>query len=139
MEEIIKKYENDKKIKNIIHLSDIHIRLNKNNSRYDEYIKVFNNLINNLSNYNNLHETIILITGDIFHDKNVIDSNGIALFNNLMAGLTKLTSVYLIMGNHDYRQEFDNDEIDILSALINDTNIPNLYYLKKNRIILNWN
>lgn len=136
MEEIIKKYENNKKIKNIIHLSDIHIRLNKNNSRYDEYIKVFNNLINNLSNYNNLHETIILITGDIFHDKNIIDSNGIALFNNLMAGLTKLTSVYLIMGNHDYRQEFDNDEIDILSALINDTNIPNLYYLKKTGLYL---
>ena len=31
-----------------------------------------------------------------------------------MTELTKLSSVYVIMGNHDYRQEYDN-EIGLLS------------------------
>ena len=86
MEQSITSYETNKKIKNIIHISDTHIRISKqksiyDNSRYNEYIKVFDNLINSITNLNNLSETIILITGDIFHDKNKTDSNGISLFN----------------------------------------------------------
>lgn len=131
MDTIIK-YNDTKKYEYIIHLSDIHIRKSNYNSRYNEYKNVFNNLLIEINKLDekNKDKTIIFITGDIFHDKYILDSEGIALFNYLIQKLTKLLPVFLIMGNHDYRQEFNN-KIDLLSALIDNTNIPNLYYLKK--------
>ena len=131
MDSIIK-YNDNKKYEYIIHLSDIHIRKSNYNSRYDEYMNVFNNLIITINKLDkeNIDKTIILITGDIFHDKHIADSLGIKLFNYLIMELTKLLPVFIIMGNHDYRQEFNN-ETDLLSALIDNTNISNLYYLKK--------
>jgi DNA repair exonuclease SbcCD nuclease subunit len=124
----------------IIHLSDIHIRTgNYDRSRYDEYMIVFVNLINSLKKIEDFSKYIIVITGDIFHNKSQIESSGISLFTYLISELTKLTSVFLIMGNHDYRQEYIN-EPDLLSALLNTnelTNIKsNLYYLKKTGIYI---
>ena len=55
------------KINKIIHLSDIHIRTgNHEQSRYDEYLNVFTNLIERLGQYDNLHDSIIII---MFNDE----------------------------------------------------------------------
>lgn len=127
---IITKFEDDKIVKNILHLSDIHIRTGNNLfSRYLEYLDVINKLINKLKDHN-FENTIIIITGDIFHNKNLIESHGIELFNKLITGLTSYTEVYLIRGNHDYRQD-NIDTIDLISALINNSNYKNLHYLDK--------
>ena len=124
------------KIKRIIHLSDIHIRTgNHEQARYNEYLNVFNNLIERLGQYDNLHDSIIIITGDIFHHKNQIESSGIELFTYLIKELTNLTSVYIIMGNHDYRQD-NVDDPDLLSALIKNSNYNNLHYLDKTGIYI---
>ena len=75
----------------IIHLSDIHIRTgNFERSRYNEYMFVFKNLINSLKLIENFDEYIIVITGDIFHNKSQIESSGISLFTYLINELTKL-------------------------------------------------
>jgi predicted MPP superfamily phosphohydrolase len=62
----------------IFHLSDLHIRNGDNMySRYEEYKEVFKETItsikNNIESLNlSLNDFIIVITGDIFHNKNVI-------------------------------------------------------------------
>ena len=121
-------------IKNIIHISDIHIRLgDRKTSRYDEYDSVFNNLYEDIKDKCTIY-TIIIITGDIFHNKNRIDNYGILLFNKLLGLLSKLSPVYIIQGNHDYQQHLSKDEPDILEASLeyitkyNNTN--NIFYLK---------
>ena len=118
-------------IKSVYHISDIHIRTgNYEESRYDEYLSVFNNLIDDLQVQEDIKESIIVVTGDIVHNKSKIESSGINLFNFLFRKLTKLTKVYIIRGNHDYQQH-NQDEVDLLSALINNCNYENLHYLNK--------
>jgi len=129
--EITKKYEESKIITKIIQLSDIHIRTgNKVYSRYLEYLDVIKKLIIELKKYS-YENTIVIITGDIFHHKNIIEAHGIDIFNKLIIELTNLTSVYLIRGNHDYRQDNNINDIDLISALIKNTNYNNLHYLNE--------
>jgi DNA repair exonuclease SbcCD ATPase subunit/DNA repair exonuclease SbcCD nuclease subunit len=128
--------EKKNKIKNIIHFSDIHIRTgNSVQSRYEEYLYVFDNLILKLKNLENIKESIIIITGDIFHHKNQIESSGIDLFSYIIKELTELTEVFIIMGNHDYRQDNSEDK-DLISALVKNSNYKNLYYLEKSGIYI---
>jgi len=125
--------QSDEEIRNIIHLSDIHIRTGNNNqSRYNEYMNVFKNLIISLKKIEDIQngKSIIIITGDIFHHKSQIESPGIDLFSYLTKELTNLAPVYIIMGNHDYRQD-NIDDSDLLSALIKNSNYSNLHYLDK--------
>ena len=118
-------------LKSIYHISDIHIRTgNYEESRYDEYLSVFNNLIDDFKKQTDIKDSIIVVTGDIVHNKSKIESSGIYLFNFLFSELTKLTKVYIIRGNHDYQQHNQN-EVDLLSALINNCNYDNLHYLNK--------
>ena len=51
--------------KKILHISDIHIKLQKG---HEEYREVFKKLYEKISNYN-YEETLIVITGDILHDR----------------------------------------------------------------------
>jgi DNA repair exonuclease SbcCD nuclease subunit len=121
-------------IKNIIHISDIHIRLgDRKTSRYDEYDEVFNKLYSEVVKKYNIY-TVIIITGDIFHNKNRIDNYGILLFNKIIGMLSQLCPVYIIQGNHDYQQHLSKDEPDILEAsleyITNYNTANNIFYLK---------
>lgn len=128
---VIKKQE---KIHYIIHISDIHIRTgNIVQARYNEYLYVFKDLLGELKKYKDIKNSIIVITGDIFHHKNQIESSGIDLFSYIIKQLTDLTEVFMIMGNHDYRQD-NSVEQDLISALVNNSNYKNLYYLEKSGI-----
>ena len=74
--------KNKKKIHYIIHISDIHIRTgNIVQARYNEYLYVFKDLLGELKKYKDIKNSIIVITGDIFHHKNQIESSGIDLFS----------------------------------------------------------
>lgn len=123
-------------IKCIIHISDIHIRTgNIIQARYNEYSYAFNDLISKLKKLKNLENCIIIITGDIFHHKNQIESSGIDLFSYIIKQLTDLTEVFIIMGNHDYRQD-NAVEQDLISALVKNSNYTNLHYLDKTGIYI---
>jgi len=73
-------------LSHIFHLSDLHIRNGDlAYSRFDEYNLVFNNTIlsitKNISELNlSSHHFIIVITGDIFHNKSVVGNYGLALY-----------------------------------------------------------
>jgi len=114
----------------IIHLSDIHIRAgNQDKSRYEEYVTVFNRLFLSVGALPHLHESLIIITGDLFHHKNKVEPYALKLALYLLSGLAPLAPVYLIRGNHDYRQDIPH-ELDMISALMSHS-IPNVTYLDK--------
>ena len=119
-------------MESIIHISDIHIRVgNHDKSRYAEYLTVFNNLFQSLSNQESIknNTSVIVITGDLFHHKNKLEPYGLELALHLFRGLSILSSVFVIRGNHDYRQDVPNER-DMISALMS-YEIPNVHYLDK--------
>ena len=115
--------------KYIIHLADIHIRTGTETySRYNEYLTVFENLKKSLlSNKINKDNSIILVAGDIFHNKNKVENFGLNLFKQLITILTTIATTVIIPGNHDFLQQYPNDPSLLDSIVL--TNIQNLYYL----------
>ena len=115
-------------MKYIIHISDIHIRNGDNICcRYDEYINVFNNLIDAINNeIKNKSDYIIVITGDIFHNKTNIGSYGLNLYKIFITKLAEITKVIIIPGNHDILQsDIDQPSLLYASSFVNN----NLYIL----------
>lgn len=117
----------------IFHISDIHIRNGDDNScRFKEYSLVFDRLFNSIKfNVNELKlnqgEYIIVVSGDIFHNKNVIGNYGLFLYKKLIEGLTNLGKTIIFHGNHDKNQ----NEIEQPTLLSSTFNIPNLTILKE--------
>ena len=97
-------------IRYIFHLSDLHIRNgDKIQSRYEEYELVFNNTIASIKNKIDdmqltINEYLIIITGDIFHNKSVIGNYGLLLYRTFIEKITKIGKVIILFGNHDKGQ-----------------------------------
>ena len=122
-------------IQTVIHLSDIHIRAgNKELSRYDEYHCVFERTIASIKEQPSIinKSAVIVITGDMFHHKNKMEPCSLELALQLLKGLASLARVFIIRGNHDYRQDVPN-EPDTIRALMS-YDIPNVTYLDKTGI-----
>lgn len=116
-------------ITHIIHLADLHIKTGDTfKSKYDEYETVFKNLFEDLSNFIPIiqNKAIIIIAGDIFHNKLKIESPGLKLVLTFLKNLGSISPVYIIRGNHDYRQEYPN-EPDLIESLFS-IDIPNVTY-----------
>ena len=118
-------------IKNIVHLSDIHIRNGDLvQSRFYSYLHAFDCTANEIKSRDyDVNELLIIITGDIFHVKNSADSTGIYLYNYLMHLLSPLCyKIILIYGNHDFKQHA-RDEPGILHSLTLHSDIENIMLL----------
>ena len=114
----------------IIHLADIHVRNGDTiKSRFNEYLTVFERLYQDLSSFQPIIDknTLVIIAGDLFHDKLKIESCGLHLINYVLQRLGSLAPVIIIRGNHDYRQEYPSEPDLIQSLLVNP--IPNVTYL----------
>ena len=125
-------------MKKIFHISDIHIRNgDKITSRYNEYNNVFDNLFkslhNNITKYNlSYNDYIIIVTGDIFHNKNIIGNYGLELYNKFIKGLTDIGKTIIFHGNHDRNQ----NEIDQPSLISSTIEIENLRILKSTQTFI---
>lgn len=120
------------KYKYIIHISDIHIRLNY---RHDEYREVFNNLYKNIDEKGlNYEETLIVFTGDLLHDKTTLTSEAIILCTELLTNLASRFKTIIMAGNHDGYLN-TSEKIDMITGVLHGKNIKDLYYIKKNKII----
>lgn len=120
-------------INKIIHLSDLHIRNGDENlSRYSEYSSVFSNLYKKIETYDEIrnNSAVVVITGDTFHHKCKIESPGILLFNSLIYKLSNLAPVYIILGNHDFKQD-QSVTIDFLKAFLDNSMNSNVEYLNE--------
>ena len=115
---------NISKFTHIVHVADLHIRLNK---RHDEYREVFKELYSEIEK--TPETTIIGVLGDIFHSKSDLSPECIQMAYDLFTNLTRLRPVILISGNHDATLSNKN-RLDSLTPIIDALNIPNLYYLK---------
>ena len=127
-------------LKYIYHISDVHIRSgDETASRFKEYETVFNNLHTELSKLQPIirNEAGIVITGDTFHNKSRIESPGIKLFNMLISKLSALAPVYIILGNHDFKQD-GSVNIDFLDAFLY-SKPENVNYLKKTGLYFSGN
>lgn len=111
-------------IKYIYHLADIHIRPL---DRHIEYRQVFKNLNNYLIEQNDLNESIIVICGDLVHEKDKITPELIILLRDFLNNLSLIMPVLIFSGNHDLIEN-NSDRIANLDALTRDLN--NIHYLK---------
>ncbi len=113
-------------IKKLYHISDIHIR------RYDKHVE-YNHVFNNLYSYLKSVVTendMIIITGDILHAKDNLTPDCVIKTHMFLKTLANIRPVILIAGNHDC-VESNLTIKDSLEAILNESNIENLYYLKK--------
>lgn len=101
----------------IIQLSDIHIH--KSIERHNEYKQVFNNLYNKLDENCNTQSTLIIICGDLVHNKNDLHPNQITLLISLFKKLIKYGDVIIINGNHDINLSNSISSISIFSEFNN--------------------
>lgn len=119
----------------IFHISDIHIRNGDDKqSRYIEYETVFENLMKSLKTKVeelklSRNEFIIVVSGDIFHNKNIIGNYGLALYKQFIGGLTDIGKTILFHGNHDKNQ----NEINQPSLVSSTFEIEDLIVLQETK------
>jgi len=83
----------------LVHLSDLHIRLN---SRHEEYKEVFEKTIEKIKEIKPLG---IVISGDIFHIKINMSPKSVSLVGWFLKELSKISPVFCIVGNHDLNEK----------------------------------
>lgn len=134
LRQIIKDYEDTKntkvlcsgkKIKHIYHSADIHIRTLE---RHKEYKGVFENLVNYLKDRPEIEDSVFVLCGDIFHNRDRLISETIILFNNFIENLTSVLPVIMIPGNHDIFSH--TDRMDTISGIVNIKGYNNFHFLK---------
>jgi DNA repair exonuclease SbcCD ATPase subunit len=115
---------NDKvKIKQIIHVSDIHI--SKNASRHQEYSEVFERLYDSIKHVST--DTLIVVTGDITHEKSQLSPDQISLVKDFFIMLSSVTNVICIIGNHDINPNCSS--IDALTSILKNLETKNKIHL----------
>lgn len=124
----------DNVIDNVIHISDLHFTMR---DKYEHYQNVFDHFIEDIKKYDNSN-TIVIITGDLFNEKNKLDSKLVFFSKKLIYNISKLFTTFIICGNHDFIQQ--NRKIpDTISSVFYDNLYEhdymfdvqnNLYYLK---------
>ena len=108
-------------MKTVYHISDIHIRCQ---DRHDEYRNVFNNLYNKIEKNN-----LIVIAGDLYHDKAHITASSLILFKELMINLSSLCEIIIIDGNHDVNINNIKRKSNIEASLKELKTENNIHYL----------
>ena len=88
----------NKHIEYIYHLGDIHIRPLE---RHIEYREVFENLYNYLKSEKHIKNSLIVICGDLIHEKDKITPELIILLREFLKTLSSITDVIIFSGNHD--------------------------------------
>ena len=114
----------------LIHISDIHfpnkLRIG---GRLDEYQKVFQNTLEEIEKISQKHTTICVLTGDIMHDKDRLDPDGVLMARKFMIRLGEICSrVIVIAGNHDVNEANPEYTTDAVEPICFAT--PNVKYLK---------
>lgn len=108
--------------KYIYHISDLHITSIQNNKTNLSSSNNFNELTNAINQFIKQIEepeySLIVITGDIFHYINKINSNILVYFEDIIKKLTNICNVVMIFGNHDVSPHNEENDIKILFTKI---------------------
>lgn len=117
-------------IKNIYHLADIHIT--NNETRHVEFEEVFNNLYKVLED--DKESKIIVICGDLFHEKNSHVNKQSILAKDFINKLSNYGEIIIIDGNHDYLPHNNNSTSSIDSLLLHLEVENTVHYLTQNKV-----
>lgn len=109
----------------IFHIADVHIRTLR---RHDEYIAVFDRLYKYIKK-NSTKNSVILLAGDIVHQKTDISPEMVNLTGTFIKSLSDITNVIIITGNHDLNLN-NFDRMDSLTPIVNNLNKANIHYFK---------
>lgn len=112
------------KFTHVLHIADIHIRLNK---RHGEYKDVFNTLYEEVKKTPTT--TAVVLLGDVFHSKSDLSPECVQMATDLFKALADLRPLVLVPGNHDATLS-NKSRLDSLTPIVDALNHPNLYYLK---------
>lgn len=115
---------NVEKFTHVLHIADLHIRLNK---RHDEYKNVFNTLYEEVKK--TPETTVVVLLGDVFHSKSDLSPECVQMATDLFKALADLRPLVLVPGNHDATLS-NKSRLDSLTPIVDALNHPNLYYLK---------
>ncbi len=124
------KDDQETEIRYVYHLSDVHIR---NTQRHVEYKEVFKRTYQKikLEIGQNRSKSLIVLTGDIMHNKTELSPEAISIVYYFFKNLLELAPVILIPGNHDCNLS-NKDRMDALTPIVEDIGqLDNFYYLKK--------
>lgn len=116
-------------IKRIYHLADIHIRYI---DRHAEYKEIFDKLLDNIKKDGEYSSSIMVISGDIFHNRDRFVSETLLLFDDFIKKVTNLVNLFVIVGNHDCFNH--SDRLDTVSGISSISNYDNFHLLKKSGI-----
>lgn len=119
--------ESSTPVKYVYHCADLHIRTL---DRHREYAAVFENLYAKLKGEESqtLDDSVFVICGDIFHNRDRLTSETIILFDSFIKNLTNLIDVVIILGNHDVFSHADR--LDVLTGIVSLKSTNNLFFLK---------
>ena len=115
----------------LIHISDTHFPVKlRVGGRLDEYQKVIRNTLEEIDRISKENTTICVLTGDIMHDKDRLDPDGVLMAREFMISLGKICSrVIVIAGNHDVNEANPEHSTDVVESICFAT--PNIEYLKR--------
>lgn len=113
-------------IRFVYHISDVHIRLFH---RHDEYRVVFEKLYSALRTHSGRDSAIIVITGDILHNKLDLTPECCTLVYEFIKTLGGIAPVFFIAGNHDANLN-NRQRLDSLTAIFHERLPPNTCYLR---------
>ena len=117
--------EKKENIEYIYHISDIHIH--NNGLRNNEYEEVFDELFKSL----NKNNSIVVLTGDIIHNKGLITAESVHLLKKFMEGILNKMDVIIIYGNHDININKKENKNVIDEVMKNINTKYKLYILKE--------
>lgn len=110
----------------VLHIADIHIRLNK---RHEEYREVFARLYDEVKK--TPETTVVALLGDVFHSKSDLSPECVQMASELFKNLADIRPLLLIAGNHDATLS-NKSRLDSLSPVVDALNHSNLFYLRTN-------
>ena len=123
--------------KYIYHISDLHITSIQNNKTNLSTSNNFNELTNAINQFikqiEDPEHSLIVITGDIFHYINKINSYILVYFEDIIKKLTDICKVVMIFGNHDVSPHNEENDIKILFTKIIKKSNNRLYILSEEK------
>jgi exonuclease SbcC len=106
------------KITTIWHLADIHI--SRFEDRHPEYRLVFGRLYDRIKKSNRLDSSIVVICGDVLHEKNTMSPAQLLLAKEFFIMMADLCPVVMIIGNHDISPH--GNTIDSITPILKNLN-----------------
>ena len=113
---------NNKNIKYLYHISDIHIHCDKRHIEYKEIFSKFLDILdkNNQNLSTPLDNSAVIITGNLLHTKSRITPSEVILAREFIFNISQRCPIILIPGNND---KYENIKAIISSGNINLNNI----------------